>query len=216
MLARQLSLHVRQEVSRIDAPSGRNGVSASSGAGPPARDPYRFTDHDQAIIGRAHQIAGTSGAAAVRACFGTAAVSYADTARAYAKALDQATWVIGELLAIIGRLADGAGATMDSERDEPPARCQPESGRQAEVIRASSASVREGTLLIRPCTYEITFTGRAGDVLRTAFDDCMVTVGPGMTTLRAQLPDQAALWGLVQRIIGFRLEVVDLHLVAPE
>jgi hypothetical protein len=37
-----------------------------------------------------------------------------------------------------------------------------------------------------------------------------------MTTLRAQLPDQAALWGLVQRIIGFRLEVVDLHLVAPE
>ena len=104
---------------------------------------------------------------------------------------------------------------MDSERDEPPARCQPESGRQAEVIRASSASVREGTLLIRPCTYEITFTGRAGHVLRAAFDDCTVTVGRGTTTLRAQLPDQAALWGLVQRIIGFGLEVVDLHLVTP-
>jgi hypothetical protein len=192
-------------------------VSAPSGAGPPARDPYRLTDHDETIIGRAHQIAGMSGAAAVRACFGTAAVSYADTARAYAKALDQATWVIGELLAIIGRLADGgAGVNADSQRDEPPTRCQPESGRQAEVIRASSASVPEGTLLIRPYTYEITFTGRAGDVLRAAFDDCTVTVGPGMTTLRAQLPDQAALWGLVQRIIGFRLEVVDLHLVAPE
>jgi hypothetical protein len=192
-------------------------VSAPSGAGPPARDPYRLTDHDETIIGRAHQIAGMSGAAAVRACFGTAAVSYADTARAYATALDQATWVIGELLAIIGRLADGgAGVNADSQRDEPPTRCQPESGRQAEVIRASSASVPEGTLLIRPYTYEITFTGRAGDVLRAAFDDCTVTVGPGMTTLRAQLPDQAALWGLVQRIIGFRLEVVDLHLVAPE
>jgi len=33
---------------------------------------------------------------------------------------------------------------------------------------------------------------------------------------RAQLPDQAALWGLVQRIIGLGLKVVDLHLVAPE
>ena len=69
---------------------------------------------------------------------------------------------------------------------------------------------------IRPRTYEITFTGRAGDVLRAAFDDCTVTVGPGTTTLRAELPDQAALWGLVQRIIGFGLEVVDLHLVAQE
>jgi hypothetical protein len=71
-------------------------------------------------------------------------------------------------------------------------------------------------MLIRPRTYEITFTGRAGRVLRAAFDDCTVTVGPGMTTLRAQLPARAALWGVVQRIIGLGLEVVDLHLVAPE
>jgi hypothetical protein len=72
------------------------------------------------------------------------------------------------------------------------------------------------TTLIRLRTYEITFTGRAGHVLRAAFDDCTVIVGPGTTTLRAQLPDQAALWGLVQRIISLGLEVVDLHLVAPE
>jgi hypothetical protein len=64
--------------------------------------------------------------------------------------------------------------------------------------------------------YEITFVGRANDTLRAAFADCGVTVGPGTTTLRAQLPDQAALWGLVQRIIGLGLEVVDLHLLAPE
>lgn len=70
-------------------------------------------------------------------------------------------------------------------------------------------------MLVRLRTYEITFTGRAGAVLCAAFDDCKVTVGPGTTTLRAQLPDQAALWGLVQRIIGLGLEVVDLHLVAP-
>ena len=42
-----------------------------------------------------------------------------------------------------------------------------------------------------------------------------IVLGPGTTTLRAQLPDQAALWGLVQRIIGLGLKVVDLHLVTP-
>jgi hypothetical protein len=105
---------------------------------------------------------------------------------------------------------------MDSERDEPETRSQPESGGKAEMIRASPAIARGDMMLIRPHTYEITFTGRAGDTLRAAFDDCTVTVGPDTTTLRAQLPDQAALWGLVQRIIGLGLKVVDLHLVAPE
>ena len=83
------------------------------------------------------------------------------------------------------------------------------------MIRTSSANAPADIIPVRPRTYEITFTGRAGHVLRAAFDDCTVTVGPGTTTLRAQLPDQAALWGLVQRIIGFGLEVVDLHLVTP-
>jgi anti-sigma B factor antagonist len=54
----------------------------------------------------------------------------------------------------------------------------------------------------------------AGLGLCAAFDDCIVTVGAGTTTLRAELPDQAALWGLIQRIIGLGLEVMDLHLVS--
>jgi hypothetical protein len=68
---------------------------------------------------------------------------------------------------------------------------------------------------LRSHTYEITFIGRAGKTLRAAFDDCTMTEGPGTTTLCAHLPDQAALWGLVQRIIGLGLVVVELHLVAP-
>ena len=64
-------------------------------------------------------------------------------------------------------------------------------------------------------TYEITFTGQAGTALRAEFDDCEVTVGPGTTTLRAELPDQGALSGLVQRITGLGLEVIHMHLVAP-
>ena len=62
-------------------------------------------------------------------------------------------------------------------------------------------------------TYEITFTGRAGTTLRAEFDDCQVTVGPDTTTLRTDLPDQVALCGLVQRITGLGLDIVDFHLV---
>jgi hypothetical protein len=176
----------------------------------------RLSDHDKSIIGQAHQLVGVPGTA-VRACLSAAVVSSADTAHAYAEALSQATKVVGELLAIIERLADGGDAvTMDSEWGEPLARSQPEPGGQAEVIRASSAIAAGDLMRIRPRAYEITFTGRAGHVLRAAFDDCALTVGSATTTLRAQLPDQAALWGLVQRIIGLGLEVVDLHLVAPE
>jgi hypothetical protein len=64
-------------------------------------------------------------------------------------------------------------------------------------------------------TYEIIFTGEAGPTLRAEFDDCAVTVGPGTTTLRAVLPDQAALAGLVQRITSLRLELVHLRVVGP-
>jgi len=68
---------------------------------------------------------------------------------------------------------------------------------------------------VRSQTYELTFAGRAGSTLRAEFDDCEVIVGPGTTTLRAELPDQAALSGLVLRINGLGLELIDVHLVAP-
>ena len=67
---------------------------------------------------------------------------------------------------------------------------------------------------MRSQTYEITFRGQAGATLRAEFDDCEVTIGQGTTTLRAELPDQAALSGLVQRITDFHLEVINLRLVA--
>jgi hypothetical protein len=68
---------------------------------------------------------------------------------------------------------------------------------------------------VRSQTYEITFAGQAGSALRAEFDDCEVIVGPDTTTLRAELADQGALWGLVQRIIGLGLQVINLHLVLP-
>jgi len=68
---------------------------------------------------------------------------------------------------------------------------------------------------VRPQIYEITFTGQAGTALRAEFEDCEVSVGPGTTTLRAELPDQGARSGLRQRITGLGLEVIHMHLVAP-
>lgn len=64
-------------------------------------------------------------------------------------------------------------------------------------------------------TYEITFLGRAGSTLRTEFDDCEVTIGPGTTTLRAELPDRGALTGLIERINSMGLDVIDVSLLAP-
>ena len=68
---------------------------------------------------------------------------------------------------------------------------------------------------MRPHTYEITFSGQAGRTLRAQFDECEVSTGPDTTTLHAELPDQAALSGLVQRIVGLGLVVLDVHLATP-
>ena len=64
-------------------------------------------------------------------------------------------------------------------------------------------------------TYEITFLGQASTTLRTEFEDCEVTIGPGTTTVRAELPDRGALSGLMERISSLGLDVIDVSLVAP-
>ena len=67
---------------------------------------------------------------------------------------------------------------------------------------------------MRPLTYDISFSGPAGRTLRAQFDDCEVVTSQETTTLRAELPDQAALPGLVERVVGLGLEIIDVHLVA--
>jgi hypothetical protein len=84
-----------------------------------------------------------------------------------------------------------AGGTYESDRERP--------GRRN---------------LVQAQTYEITFLGQASTTLRAEFDDCEVTIGPGTTTLRAELPDRGALSGLMERINGLGLDVIDVNLVA--
>ena len=64
-------------------------------------------------------------------------------------------------------------------------------------------------------TYEISFAGPAGPTVRAEFDDCEITTAPGATTLRADLPDQCALSGLIQRIIDLRLDITRVLLISP-
>jgi len=62
--------------------------------------------------------------------------------------------------------------------------------------------------------YVIIFEGRAGSVLRAEFDDCEVSVGHDTTTLRVRLPNQQALRGIVERMVGLGLRLIELRRVA--
>ncbi len=68
---------------------------------------------------------------------------------------------------------------------------------------------------MRSQIYEITFAGRAGTVLCSVFDDCEISIGPYSTTLRAEVPDPAALCGLIERVADYRLQVTNVRLVPP-
>ncbi len=67
--------------------------------------------------------------------------------------------------------------------------------------------------MLRSQMYEITFEGQAGAVLRAEFDDCEVSIGEDTTTLRVELPDQPALWGIIQRMMGLGLKLIQLRLL---
>jgi len=60
--------------------------------------------------------------------------------------------------------------------------------------------------------YVITVRGVAGPWVRAFFDDTEVSVMGDTTVLRRAGTDQAALHGLLRRILDLGLEVIDLHL----
>ena len=68
--------------------------------------------------------------------------------------------------------------------------------------------------MLRSQVYEITFEGRAGSVVSAEFDDCEVSVGQDTTTLRVGLPDPAALWGVLERMMELGLKLIELRSVA--
>jgi hypothetical protein len=63
-------------------------------------------------------------------------------------------------------------------------------------------------------TYEISFAGQASPAVRMEFEDCQISSGPNATTLRAEMPDQCALSGLIQRVIDLRLEIIHVLVIS--
>lgn len=88
-----------------------------------------------------------------------------------------------------------------------------DAGPAARHTEASANHRLRGVIPVQSRTYEIIFSGQAGRTLRAQFDDCEVTTNPETTTLRAEVPDQAAFSGLVERIVGLGLEIIDVHLL---
>jgi hypothetical protein len=59
--------------------------------------------------------------------------------------------------------------------------------------------------------YEIIFSGEAVPAITAAFEEFDVTIGCGCTTLRAELPDQAALHGTLERMMSLGLELLEVR-----
>jgi hypothetical protein len=64
-------------------------------------------------------------------------------------------------------------------------------------------------------SYEIRIKGRLSDSLLAAFEGMNATVETGETVLRGQVRDQAALYGLLDRIQSLGLELVEVRRI-PE
>lgn len=62
-----------------------------------------------------------------------------------------------------------------------------------------------------PQGYEVRIRGQVGDALLAAFEDLMVSHQDTQTVVRGQLPDQAALMGLLIRIQALGLEVLEVR-----
>ncbi len=64
---------------------------------------------------------------------------------------------------------------------------------------------------MEPTTYALTFKGEAGKAVRAAFNDLDLSTKDGLTTLHADVSDQAALHGVIERIRALGLELVDVR-----
>jgi hypothetical protein len=62
-----------------------------------------------------------------------------------------------------------------------------------------------------PRTYRVTFLGEIGPATRAAFSEMEARVEHGRTVLSAELPDQAALFSVLNRIHALGLDLVHLE-----
>jgi hypothetical protein len=68
---------------------------------------------------------------------------------------------------------------------------------------------------MKPTTYEITVRGRLSVTLAAAFDGLTASSTAADTVLRGDIVDQAALYGVLERIESLGLELLDIRRVTP-
>jgi hypothetical protein len=66
-----------------------------------------------------------------------------------------------------------------------------------------------------PPGYEIRIRGRITKSFQAAFDDLTITMNPVETVIRGQAIDQAALYGILERIQALGLELVEIRRIPP-
>ena len=66
---------------------------------------------------------------------------------------------------------------------------------------------------MNPTRYEITIRGRLGDTLLAAFDGVTATSSADGTVLSGDIADQAALYGVLERIDSLGLELLAVRRV---
>jgi hypothetical protein len=64
---------------------------------------------------------------------------------------------------------------------------------------------------MKPTHYEITVRGHLSETLMAAFAGLEATPSPGLTVLRGEIADQAALFGVLERVESLGLELVDVR-----
>jgi hypothetical protein len=65
-------------------------------------------------------------------------------------------------------------------------------------------------------TYELTFRGEPGPTTRAAFPEFELRCLPGITVLRGEFVDHAALHGVIERIHSLALELVSVRLIEDD
>jgi hypothetical protein len=69
---------------------------------------------------------------------------------------------------------------------------------------------------VDPERYEIRVRGRVGKSVLSRFDGFDAEVEPAETVLRGEISDQAELHGVIDRIQGLGLELVEIRRVAEK
>ena len=62
--------------------------------------------------------------------------------------------------------------------------------------------------------YEIRVSGLVPAAVLDEFEGVRVVVHPTVTILQGPVPDQAALHGILNRLLGLGLELIDVHRLA--